>query len=207
MAATNCIDSGRIPPHNFRYDSLPAIARIMRRTEREALMPEFRSRNIYEFDKAVDLPRRSLVAALGAGVLLANTLHPSHVFAGRPAIAEIDQPKSPGAMAFIERAFEMRRLAVEYGDQAFGAIIVRGEQVIGQSWSRVILDQDPTAHAEMSAIRDTAQRLNNRNLSGAILYSSSRPCPMCEAAAYWAGIDQMIYGQDAASAGSPKLCR
>ena len=101
----------------------------------------------------------------------------------------------------------MRRLAIEYGDQAFGAVVVRRGRIIGQSWSRVILDQDPTGHAEMSAIRDAAARLNNGNLSGATLYSSSRPCPMCEAAAYWSGIDKMIHGEDAINAGRPRLCR
>ncbi len=101
----------------------------------------------------------------------------------------------------------MRRLAVEYGDQAYGAVIVRDSIVIGQSWSRVVLDQDPTGHAEIAAIRDAARRQKERNLKDAIMYSSSRPCPMCEAAAYWAGIDAMMYGMNANNAGAPKLCR
>jgi len=121
--------------------------------------------------------------------------------------AGIVQPVSPTDRGFIERAFEMRRLAVEYGDQAYGAVIVRDGIVIGQSWSRVVLDQDPTGHAEMAAIRDAARRQNERNLTDSIMYSSSRPCPMCEAAAYWAGIGAMMYGQSADNAGVPKLCR
>jgi tRNA(Arg) A34 adenosine deaminase TadA len=84
---------------------------------------------------------------------------------------------------------------------------VRDGAIIGQSWSRVILDNDPTGHAEISAIRDAARRAGSRDLSGAIIYSSSRPCPMCEAAAYWARIDQMIYGRGTANAGVPRLCR
>jgi tRNA(Arg) A34 adenosine deaminase TadA len=119
---------------------------------------------------------------------------------------DIIQPGSATKKAFIERAFEMRRMAVEKGDQAYGAVIVRDGIIVGQSWSRVVLDQDPTGHAEMAAIRDAARRLNDRDLTGAIMYSSSRPCPMCEAAAYWADISSMIYGHDADMAGAPKLC-
>ncbi len=127
--------------------------------------------------------------------------------AGKTGETGIMQPSSPTDIAFIERALEMRRLAVEKGDQAYGAIIVRDGIIVGQSWSRVVLDEDPTGHAEMAAIRDAARRLDDRNLAGAIMYSSSRPCPMCEAAAYWAGISGMKYGQRADNAGAPRLCR
>ena len=101
----------------------------------------------------------------------------------------------------------MRQKAIELGDQAYGSVVVRNGVIIGQSSSRVILDEDPTGHAEMAAIRDTARRLGSRDLNGATMYSSSRPCPMCEAAAYWAGIGQMVHGRDGDNAGAPKLCR
>ena len=100
----------------------------------------------------------------------------------------------------------MRGIAVERGDQAYGAVIVQDNQIVGQSWSRVVIDQDPTGHAEMSAIRDAARRLNSRDLYGTVMYSSSRPCPMCEAAAYWAGVSELIYGRELESAGPPRLC-
>lgn len=119
----------------------------------------------------------------------------------------IHQPKIPDETAFVQRAFEMRQKAIDLGDQAYGAVIVQDNRIVGQSWSRVVLDSDPTAHAEMSAIRDAARRLNSRDLSSTVMYSSSRPCPMCDAAAYWAGIDQLVYGHEATSAGSPSLCR
>ena len=100
----------------------------------------------------------------------------------------------------------MRQHAIDLGDQGYGAVVVRENVIIGQSWSRVILDQDPTGHAEMAAIRDAARRLDDRDLSGAVLYSSSRPCPMCEAAAFWAGVRRMFYSLEIKNAGSPKLC-
>ena len=118
----------------------------------------------------------------------------------------ITQPPTPSSSAFMDRAFEMRRIAVDRGDQAYGAVIVLKERIVGQSWSRVILDRDPTGHAEMSAVRDAARRLNRRDLSGATMFSSSRPCPMCEAAAYWAGINRMIHGRNLKDGGRPGLC-
>ena len=147
--------------------------------------------------------RRLCQTATIAGVLTASG-RGAHADIGDAAIV---QPSAPDKMAFIERAFEMRRLAVENGDQAYGAVIVRDNVIVGQSWSRVVQDQDPTGHAEISAIRDAARRLKSRSLKGAILYSSSRACPMCEAAAYWADIDAMIYGRSAGNAGAPRLCR
>ena len=118
----------------------------------------------------------------------------------------IIQPESLDRDGFIRRAFEMRDRAVELGDQAYGAVIVDAGRVIGQSWSRVVIDQDPTAHAEICAIRDACRRQGTRNLSGAMLYSSSRPCPMCSAAAHWAGIGQLIYGANGQDGGAPTLC-
>ena len=153
------------------------------------------------------IPRRWLLSAFGAGTLLTFPLNSAASHVNQPVDANIVQPATPGDKTFILRAFEMRDLAQKYGDQPYGAVVVRDNKIIGQSWSRVILDHDPTAHAEMSAIRNAAHRLKNRNLSGAALYSSSRPCPMCEAAAYWSGIQQMIYGKETNKTGPPRLCR
>lgn len=118
----------------------------------------------------------------------------------------IDQPSNKNDKSFIDRAFEMRSQAVSIGDQGYGAVVVRGGVIVGQSPSHVIVHHDPTAHAEMEAIRDAAARLGSRDLSGCILYSSSPACPMCEAAAYWAHIDRMVYGEAVSDGGRPSLC-
>jgi len=118
----------------------------------------------------------------------------------------IVQPDRPGPEAFIARAFEMRRLAAESGDQGFGAVVVRGTEIVGQAPSRVVINRDPTAHAEMEAIRDAARRLGSRTLSGCVLYSSSPPCPMCAAAAHWADIERLIHGRNFTDGGAPSLC-
>ena len=109
------------------------------------------------------------------------------------------------AQAFMQRAFELRRISVERGDQAYGAVIVRRGSVVGEGVSAVITTPDPTAHAEMQAIRDAAKRLKTRDLSGCEMYGTSRACPMCEAGAYWAGIARMWYGEGIADAGAPRL--
>ena len=118
----------------------------------------------------------------------------------------IDQPSNKNDQSFIDRAFEMRSQAVRIGDQGYGAAVVRDGIIVGQSPSHVIVHHDPTAHAEMEAIRDAAARLGSRDLSGCTLYSSSPACPMCEAAAYWAHIDRMVYGEAVSDGGRPSLC-
>jgi guanine deaminase len=145
--------------------------------------------------------------------LLAGVLVVLPVVFGRRASAaatespDVEQPDNPGDDAFIGRAFEMRSRAVEIGDQAYGAVVVRDGIIVGQSPSHVVVNRDPTAHAEMEAIRDAARRLGSRDLSDCILYSSSPACPMCEAAAYWADIDRLVSGENARDGGSPRLCR
>jgi tRNA(Arg) A34 adenosine deaminase TadA len=104
----------------------------------------------------------------------------------------------------MRRAVALRDEALRSGDQPFGAVVVRDGRVIGAAPSRVITANDPTAHAEMEAIRDAARRARTRDLSGCVLVSTSRPCRMCEAAAGWAGISRMVYGEALTDAGAPR---
>lgn len=118
-----------------------------------------------------------------------------------------DKPAMATPVAFINQAFRMRDLALETGDQGYGAVIVKDGRIVGQAPSRVVVNHDPTAHAEMEAIRDAARKLGTRDLSGCVLYSSSRACPMCEAAGYWAGLEGMRFGHAVSDAGRPQLQR
>jgi guanine deaminase len=104
---------------------------------------------------------------------------------------------------FMARARAMRDLAVTDGDQPYGAVVVRDSVVVAASPSRVVVDGDPTAHAEMTALRAAARALGQADLAGCTLYSTSQPCPMCETAAHWAGIDRMVHGDDLVDAGRP----
>ena len=105
---------------------------------------------------------------------------------------------------FIEAAFKMKAEAVRLGDQPFGAVVVKDGRIIGYGPSRVILKQDATAHAEREAIREAQARLGTTDLSGCLLYSTSRPCAACERAAAHAQIARMIHGADATDAGPPR---
>ena len=106
---------------------------------------------------------------------------------------------------FVSVAFAMKDRAVENGDQPYGAVVVLNGDVIGYGPSRVVTNKDPAAHAEREAIRDAQVKLNRRNLSDCVMYSTSRPCRDCEKAAYEARISRMFYGPDATDAGPPWL--
>lgn len=151
----------------------------------------------------VNAKRRSLLLALAATLPALTLLHRRASAADADAIV---QPESSDDAAFIARAFEMQRRALETGDQGYGAVVVRAGQIVSQSPSHVVVHRDPTAHAEMEAIREAARHLASRDLSGCTLFSSSPPCPMCEAAAYWAGIERLVYGSTAQDGGRPRLC-
>jgi tRNA(Arg) A34 adenosine deaminase TadA len=149
-------------------------------------------------------PRMTRRAALRAAAGLA-----AGAFAG-PASAQertrvIVPPTRPGRDGFMERAFEMRRLAVERGDQPYGAVVVKAGRIVGEGVSAVVTDNDPTAHAEMQAIRDAARRLGSGDLSGSEMYGTSPACPMCEAGAYWARLARMYHGASIVEAGVPRL--
>lgn len=105
---------------------------------------------------------------------------------------------------FMKRAFEFRDSAVESGDQPYGAVVVKDGRVVGEGPSRVVVNQDPTAHAEMEAIRDAARTLGTRELGGCIIYATSRPCRMCETAAYWANIFYIYHGAALNDGGRPR---
>lgn len=150
--------------------------------------------------------RRRLLSLAGIVALVIPGLVSRRSHAANSSSNNIEQPTNKNDQSFIDRAFEMRQIAIDTGDQGYGAVIVRDGIIVGQSASHVIVHGDPTAHAEMEAIRDAAARLSSRDLSGCTLYSSSAACPMCEAAAYWADIDRMVYGESVSDGGRPSLC-
>ena len=106
--------------------------------------------------------------------------------------------------AAMRRAEQLREEALRAGDQPYGAVVLCGAVIVGAARSRVVTDTDPTAHAELEAIRDAARRLRTRDLSACVLVSTSRPCRMCEAAAAWGGITRMVHGEALTDAGAPR---
>ncbi len=98
-------------------------------------------------------------------------------------------------MAFMREAIRQMRQAgvLDRTGGPFGAIIVRNGTIIAAAGNSVIRDNDPTAHAEINAIRQACKKLGSFNLSGCILYTSCECCPMCYAAAYWARVSKIFY--------------
>jgi tRNA(Arg) A34 adenosine deaminase TadA len=102
---------------------------------------------------------------------------------------------------FLRRAIELSRgNAVSAEGGPFGAVVVRDGEIVGEGVNRVTTDHDPTAHAEMVAIREACARLGTHDLSGAVVYTSCEPCPMCLTAILWARIDRMVYANTRADA-------
>jgi tRNA(adenine34) deaminase len=105
---------------------------------------------------------------------------------------------------FIDAAFKMKDEAIRAGDQPFGAVVVKDRRIVGFGPSRVVSRNDATAHAEREAIREAQARLGSADLSGCVLYSTSRPCLNCETAAAQARIARMFFGSEATDAGAPR---
>jgi guanine deaminase len=107
--------------------------------------------------------------------------------------------------AFLRRALELARTRSRDGlNGPFGAVVVCGGKIVGEGWNRVVEASDPTAHAEILAIRDAARTLGSHDLSRCALYASCEPCPMCLSAIYWARIPEIHFAaskEDAAAAG------
>jgi tRNA(adenine34) deaminase len=139
--------------------------------------------------------RKILAGALG----LAMTSGARHAWAGAPA----GDPNP----RWYEAAASMKRLAQSWGDQPYGAVLVLDGLLVGEGPSRVVKNQDANAHAEREAIRDAQVRLGRPMLTGAVLYSTSRPCSLCEAAAAKAGVRRMYVGASLIDAGVPRGAR
>lgn len=95
---------------------------------------------------------------------------------------------------FMRQAIALAVGNVKNGGGPFGAVIVKDGRVVATGVNRVVPDNDPTAHAEVNAIRAACVKLGTFNLSGCVLYTSCEPCPMCLGAIYWAHIDKIYYG-------------
>ena len=100
----------------------------------------------------------------------------------------------------MREAIRLSEENVANGGGPFGAVIARGGEIIATGVNRVTASNDPTAHAEVSAIRRAAQQLGTFNLSGCEIFTSCEPCPMCLGAIYWARLDRVYYANTKADA-------
>ena len=138
--------------------------------------------------------RRSAIAQTVAGLVGAFATSPK-------ALAKPEHPNAE----WYEAAALMRSRAEAWGDQSYGAVLVAEGAIVGEGPSRVVKDKNPDAHAERVAILDAQRRVGRRDLVGSVLYSTSRPCSLCEAAAYQAGVTRMYFGPGLQDAGQPRV--
>lgn len=103
----------------------------------------------------------------------------------------IDKDYNP---EFMKLAAQLSFDNIDRGGGPFGAVIVKDGEIISTGVNSVTLDNDPTAHAEVSAIRSACRRLSTFQLHDCVIYSSCEPCPMCLSALYWAGVKKIYYG-------------
>ena len=105
---------------------------------------------------------------------------------------------------FMQHAINLAQENIKSGGGPFAAVIVKDCKIIAEGANRVTLDDDPTSHAEVNAIRAASKKLKTFKLDGCSIYTTCEPCPMCLGAIYWAHIGKIFYGssrQDAAKAG------
>ena len=95
---------------------------------------------------------------------------------------------------FMEMAINLSIENIDTGGGPFGAVIVKDGEIIATGANRVVPNSDPTAHAEVMAIRNACAKLGTFQLTGCTVYSSCEPCPMCLSALYWAGVSRICYG-------------
>ena len=119
------------------------------------------------------------------------------------SLGAVATTRAHAANEFVAAAFRMKEHAIATGDQAYGAIVVQAGNIIGWGPSRVRELGELAGHAEREAIRDALRRTRRDDLSGCAMYSTSRPCGVCQRAAAQAKIARMYYGLEATDAGTP----
>ncbi len=103
---------------------------------------------------------------------------------------------------YMRLALEKARQGMAGGGSPFGAVVVRNGEVVAAEHNVVLQTPDPTAHAEVTALRAAARALGTHDLQGCTIYSTTEPCPMCFSAIHWAHCDRIVYGAAIADAGA-----
>jgi tRNA(adenine34) deaminase len=111
-------------------------------------------------------------------------------------------PPLPSDEFFMEEALRCAQRALEIGEVPVGAVVVCGGRIVGHGWNRNLADLDPTAHAEIMALREAARSLGNHRLGNCELFATIEPCPMCAGALLHARIRRLIFGADDPKAGA-----
>lgn len=111
----------------------------------------------------------------------------------KAALASYQYTTMTNEARFLREAIQLAHVNVTHGGRPFGAVIVKGGVVIAAGVNEVMSSSDPTAHAELNAVRAASQKLGSPDLRGCVVYASGHPCPMCMAAMRLAGISEVVY--------------
>lgn len=103
-------------------------------------------------------------------------------------------------LTFMRRAIELSSSCAKTDEGPFGCVVVKDGKIIGEGVNQVVPTGDPTAHAEIVAIRAACRTIGSHVLDGAVVYTSCEPCPMCLGAAWWARVAEIVYANDRADA-------
>ena len=134
---------------------------------------------------------------------IAAKIETETVPAARPLAPDTRDPQAVADReSFMRRAIDLSQIKMDENcGGPFGAVIVKGGKIIAEGWNQVTSSNDPTAHAEMVAIRKACHEIGDFNLAGCEIYTSCEPCPMCLAALYWARVDRIYFGNTREDAG------
>ncbi len=116
--------------------------------------------------------------------------------------ASDDRHSNPSDELWMEEALRCAQRALEMNEVPVGAVVVCGGDIVGRGWNRNISDSDPTAHAEIVALREAGATVGNHRLGDCDLFVTIEPCPMCAGAMVHARINRLIYGSDDPKAGA-----
>jgi tRNA(adenine34) deaminase len=112
----------------------------------------------------------------------------------------------PSDLEYMQLALEQARISAEAGEVPIGALLVHEDKIVARSGNRTIRDNDPTAHAEIVVLRETAKVMNNYRLANTILYVTLEPCAMCAGAVIQARVSKLVYGADDPKGGAVRSC-
>jgi tRNA(adenine34) deaminase len=115
---------------------------------------------------------------------------------------ELNSPQLNTDELWMEEALRSAQRAFEAGEVPVGAIVVHGDRIVGRGWNRNLTDHDPTAHAEIVALREAGENLGNHRLGDCELFATIEPCAMCAGALIHARIRRLVYGADDPKAGA-----
>jgi tRNA(adenine34) deaminase len=122
--------------------------------------------------------------------------------AGQRPMTNDQRPAAASDEFWMEEALRAAQRALEAGEVPVGAVIVHSGQIIGRGWNRNLTDSDPSAHAEIVALRQAGANLGNHRLEDCELFATIEPCPMCAGALVHARLKRLVYGADDPKAGA-----